>query len=723
MGLQDLFPQPQQLTTQGATISLDGRAVTLDGTAALPPLAQRGVELVQMTLPTSEGAIPYRIHVDLDPAEVVWDKATVQEEAYVLELGAESGRLLAHSPAGIFAGCQTLRQLLGDRPDVLPALRIEDWPDLRYRGLYVESKWGPDLMSLDDWRALINSMAALKFNSLGVGVYCCWVVQYGGKTTEFLMLPFADHPTLVTPKTLRYYAPSVQEWRTLEYLPTMFTEDFFGEVVAYAKANNITVRPHFNTPGHNTLIPRAYPDVSAKSEDGTPIGYGFCFSNPRTYELLFALYDSIIQRYLRPQAIDWFHIGLDEVTGYMGIDPAKPYEVLEPWCRCPQCRERSHAQQLQDYAVRVCTHLKQQGINHITLWNDGLDRLGALNAEFVEMLETAGLRENVVVQWWRYREPALVPRRELGLRAWVTPMAGYWSNLFTQSYTSNIYSMLLHGYRAGAEGADAYCIYDPAFDRNYTCLAQYAWNQSTSEDLYQFKSRYARSKLGKWLDPALGTEAFEKYDQAFDNMAWTGGVLDSLLYYWHTYPAARQRGSYPSSILADLAGEHMRLRPALDQVTTNAKTARDLFARANTQAGDALLEQFRAECDKVIGVWASLALLVRSAQQYQQAVKPDVPLVQSAAYLLQVRESIQQAREQLITVIGDLERVKVPYLRPQILRDLSILLVYMDQWQREVAELAHDLTTGHLQALPQFSQLKVNQRDLDPLVSSAQSSE
>lgn len=35
----------------------------------------------------------------------------------------------------------------------------------------------------------------------------------------------------------------------------MATEDFFGELVAYAKANNITVRPHFNAPGHN-ILPR-----------------------------------------------------------------------------------------------------------------------------------------------------------------------------------------------------------------------------------------------------------------------------------------------------------------------------------------------------------------------------------------------------------------------------------------------------------------------------------
>ncbi len=105
-----------------------------------------------------------------------------------------------------------------------------------------------------------------------------------------------------------------------------------------------------------------------------------------------------------------------------------------------------------------------------------------------------------------------------------------------------------------------------------------------------------------------------------------------------------------------------------------------------------MLEQFRAECDKVIGVWASLALLVRAVQHYGQALEPGVTLLQSTAHLTQVGEFIEQAREHLIAVIGDLERVKMPYLRPQILRDLSILLVYMDQWQRELADLAHDLT-------------------------------
>jgi N-acetyl-beta-hexosaminidase len=361
MAIADLFPQPRHLTLLSGALDLAQRRVLLRVEPDLPDLVHNAAARVQRELSGIEGEGTYPIRLQLDPDHTSWAGQTTQPEAYFLELNAQEGTLIGASDAGLFAGCQTLRQLLGKAGEEVPALRIVDWPDFRYRGLYIESKWGPDLMTLDDWKGLVDYMAALKFNSLGVGVYGCWVTQYNNQTTEFLMLPFPDHPQLATPKTLRYYSPAAQEWQTLTYLPRMVTEDFFGDLVAYAKEQNISVRPHFNSPGHNTLIPRVYPEISAKDASGTPLGYGYCLSNPRTYELLFSLFDSVIERYLRPHDVDWFHIGLDEVTGYMGIDPAKPTEVLEPWCQCAACRERPHALQLQEYALKVCAHLKGAG--------------------------------------------------------------------------------------------------------------------------------------------------------------------------------------------------------------------------------------------------------------------------------------------------------------------------------------------------------------------------
>lgn len=717
MGFDDCFPRPRQVTERGATVSLAGRPLRVDLTADAAPLLRRGAELLERaaaTAPAATGA-PYPISLRLgdDPA---WPSGAARDEAYALEIGAEGAALVAATPAGAFLGCQTLRQLLRSDHAALPAARVVDWPDLRYRGLYVESKWGPDRMSLADWKALVDEMATRKFNSLGVGVYGCWVVQYGGKRTEFLMLPFPDHPALATPKTLRYYSPAAAAWETLEYLPTMVTEDFFGELVAYAKAQNVTVRPHFNCPGHNTLIPRAYPEVSAKDETGNPIGYGFCLADPRTYELIFALYDRVIARYLRPNGVDWFHIGLDEVEAYAGIDEADPTRMVEPWCRCPLCRDRPRGQQLQEYAVTICAHLKEQGIGTITMWNDALEKLDALDETFVGMLEAAGVRENVVVQWWRYREPVLVPRPEIGVRAWTTPMAGYWPNMFTHGYTANISAMLLHGARAGAEGADAYCIYDPAFDRNYALLAQLAWDQ-TGEDPYAFKRRYAQALLGARLDPQLAVEAFDAYDQAFDSMPWTGSVLASLLYYWHTYPAARARGSYPRDIVLDLAADRLRLRGAIGAAAAHARRARDLFAAANRTAPDRLLAEYRVECDKLVGVWEVYSQLLAAVAAYEGAVAAGG---EAAGGLVgEAAAALGRARERLVGVMGDLEGVKQPYLLPQILRDLSILLLYVERLAEEIGGLARRLAGGGAEPLPPFADLATNRTELDRFVSSA----
>lgn len=718
MALLDLFPQPRHLTELGPTIDLAGRPVRLLHPDGAPALVSRGVELVEQGQARQEERLaraPYQVEIRLDATDPAWPADAGKDESYVLELNEESGHLLAAGPAGAFHGCQTLRQLLRNQPETIPALRITDWPDLRYRGLYIESKWGSDLMTLEDWKSAIDAMAALKFNSLGIGVYGCWVVQYGGKRTEFLMLPFPDHPGLETPKTLRYYSPAAGDWQTLEYLPRMVTEDSFGKIVAYARQQNITVRPHFNSPGHNTLIPSVYPEISAKDEDGTPLRYGFCLSNPRTYDLLFELYDSVIERYLRPNGIDWFHIGLDEVQAYVGVDENDPFRSVDPWCRCPECRHKPHGRQLQEYAVRVCEHLKQQGIAHITMWNDALDKLDALDETFVAMLDAKGLRDNVVIQWWRYHEPVLIPRQELGLRAWATPMAGYWPNLFTQSYTSNISTMLLHGFRAGAEGADAYCLYDRAFDRNYLCLAQYAWNQTASEDLYQFKSRYARSVLTPMLDPALAVEAFDQYDQVFDATPWTETHLASLLYYWHTYPARRRRGTYPRDTLLEIAASHMRVRDGFNRAAGSARAARNLFAEAANQAGDPLLDEYRAECDKMVGVWESFALVLDAIGQYEGAAESDAH--DAAATVSGAASLVQRARERFVTVMADLERVKAPYLVPQILRDLSITLLYIERLGEELTSVASRLEAGTLASPPSFPDLEVNQEDLDPFVS------
>lgn len=289
-------------------------------------------------------------------------------------------------------------------------------------------------------------------------------------------------------------------------------------------------------------------------------------------------------------------------------------------------------------------------------------------------------------------------------------MAGYWSNMATHSYTANIYPMMLYGGLAGIEGGDAYCIYDPAYDRNYVCLAEYCWNQPGKEDLYAFKSRYTQAVLGDQLGPHFAAEAFMHFDQAFDSMPWTGSVLFSLFYYWHTYPTARMRGLYPRDLFIDLQSPTFRLRNGIDGAVAHARKAHALFSKALEHHADPLLAEYRVECDKLIGTWDAISTTLDAITTYDSVVAKGTagPTIARTA-----AEGVTLGHSRLKAVMREQERVKKAYLVPQTLRDLSILLIYLERLAAELTSLA-DASPS---TLPSFRDMAINAEDLDPLVS------
>jgi len=463
-------------------------------------------------------------------------------------------------------------------------------------------------------------------------------------------------------------------------------------VVAYAKSRHITVRPHFNGPGHTTLIPTTHPEVAAKDAAGNPEPYGYCLSNPQTYELLYELWDSIIDRYLTPNGIDWFHMGLDEIWVSRGVDEDNPERAVNPWCKCADCRERGMGELLAGYLVRATQHLAAKGINNITIWNDHLTHHGLLNAELVQKLEQAGVRDKVIFQWWRYDEPVLEIPDDLGLRAWTTPMSGYYYWLFTQSYTSNICPHLALAHQAGAEGADTYCVYDPAFDRNYACLAEYAWNQTSSGDLYQFKSRYAERVMGTTGFEAI--EPFEKWDQVYDSMPLVGNTLDILLPYWHTYSRARE--VYPRNVVQALRDDPLRTMRTYQRARNHLRRAHTFFAARRDAAPDpALIDEYLFECERLIALVDAYEAILGGIARSDSALAADTP-----AGLAEAAEVVQEGLRALDGVMVRAEEVKKAYLQPQLLRDLSRLRAYVATLAAAIeGASASDEAAGHLRQM------------------------
>jgi hypothetical protein len=276
-------------------------------------------------------------------------------------------------------------------------------------------------------------------------------------------------------------------------------------------------------------------------------------------------------------------------------------------------------------------------------------------------------------------------------------MTGYWSNLFTQSYTANIWDLVTHGVEHGIEGADSYCIYDLAFDRNYALLANITWNTDDRETLFGFKARYAKATLGREIGNIEASTAFANYEEAFGSPGFGTNTLGWLLYYWHTYPAARAVSTYPQNVVTELRTLPGRLVSSIRSAVSFATEARDLFAKAHAANPTPLLAEYEAECDKLVGVWEVYTHLLAGADALDAGKRDDAI------------SAFGKARTRMVDVMAKLEAVKARALLPQILRDLSILLRYIER-------LAED-AQGNPDA--DFASLAVNHEDLDLEVSSA----
>lgn len=450
---------------------------------------------------------------------------TEVEGGYRLSVTSE-GALLEGNEAGLAYAAATLNQLMeGQQAVQLPEVEIHDWPEFRWRGIYneVPSVAG---MSLEDWKDFILFAASLKLNAINVGLYGCWQRPPSLQLdSEFFLFPSRQYPQFRTPiRSVRF---SKKQGRAViqQALPAIYTEDFFGDVVAFGKENGVEVSPSFESLGHNTLIPRLMPEVSMKDANCKPIGYGFCTTCPKTYEVLFALYDEIISRYARPYGVTTFNVGMDEVARA---------------CQCPSCREAWNG--IDDFYVnhliKIVSYLKKKGMKRVIVWHDTLHRTGLLNKHLLSRLEKEGLIGLITVAWWYYDKPfykdSLAPQNSFGkafflpktpLKAWATPSAG-WDTVRPlgasfRTQREALYSLLLLGKQRGAEGSLSYSIHDPVFTEGYVNFSQYSWNQAPS--LEETARRYSVWLCGK--DDDRWAASMQRYEAAYNVYS---GLIDTF---------------------------------------------------------------------------------------------------------------------------------------------------------------------------------------------------
>ncbi|HOJ11479.1 MAG TPA: family 20 glycosylhydrolase [Clostridiales bacterium] len=507
----------------------------------------------------AKGAIPIRLAVGKAP-----DNVKNPEQGYLLEVTPEAVTITGFGALGLYYGVITLKQCLKLEENILklPCMRILDWPDLKTRGHFMESRYGSNLMTLDDWKHVVDHMANMKMNQLVVSVYGCWCVQYDGRVSEYLYVPIKKYPELQTPVVARYFSPTYNKWVDNEKLPPMFEQDFFGELIVYGKTRGVAVFPLFNSYGHNTLIPATYPEVSAKDENGEATLTGFCTSNPKTYELMFSIYDEIIDRYLIPNGIDSFHVGLDEVWDGLAHNAQDIYKKRSPWCKCTECRNASRKHLFIDHAIKLLKHLKSRGIKNIYMYHDMLIGHGEADTaesaeDMVKALRDNDLIDNVVIDWWTYSDfqdklMFQTTRPDLGFRCTVKPWNGYYHWTVLTNPLRNIYLLAKMGTEEGVEGMQSYSAWDESYDRNHICQADYSWNYKGTGSIECMTDRYVKRNFGAQYDKAqrafelidLITEVRnEKKEDGTPVLSKYGILLSTMSYYFYSY--VREGKPYP----------------------------------------------------------------------------------------------------------------------------------------------------------------------------------
>src|SRR6267143_2174209 len=95
---------------------------------------------------------------------------TFDPQGYVLDADSKGIRVAATTGQGLFYGVQTLRQLLRPREEkraknqlICPAVKIRDWPTMRWRGVHDDISRGP-VPTLEYMKQQIRTIAEYKLN-------------------------------------------------------------------------------------------------------------------------------------------------------------------------------------------------------------------------------------------------------------------------------------------------------------------------------------------------------------------------------------------------------------------------------------------------------------------------------------------------------------------------------------------------------------------------------
>ncbi|MFD0203022.1 family 20 glycosylhydrolase [Saccharothrix carnea] len=228
--------------------------------------------------------------------------ASVGDQGYQLTVTAASVQLRANTPAGLFAGVQTLRQLLPAKvehrtaqpgPWPVPGATITDYPRFGHRGamLDVARHFHP----VATVKRYLDQLALYKVNYFHLHL----------TDDQGWRIVIDSWPRLAT------YGGSTQVGGGPG---GYYTKAQYQEIVAYAAARHITVVPEVDLPGHTNAALASYAELNCNGvapalRTDIAVGYSsLCVSKDITYTFV----EDVIREIAALTPGPYFHIGGDE---------------------------------------------------------------------------------------------------------------------------------------------------------------------------------------------------------------------------------------------------------------------------------------------------------------------------------------------------------------------------------------------------------------------------
>jgi hexosaminidase len=263
--------------------------------AVLRPSTGFPIDITQSPDGMRAGDIRLRVRTDSVPGV---------DEGYRLIVSDSSVEIASRTPAGIFRGVQTLRQLLpagieahmkwGNGPWTVPAVAITDAPRFTWRGAMLDVS--RHFFTVREVQQYIDILALYKMNVLHLHL----------SDDQGWRIEIRSRPQLAAVGGATQVAGGPGGF---------YTQEDFTAIVKYAQERFITVVPEIDMPGHTNAALVAFPELSCSRRRPAPytgieVGWSaFCVDNEATY----ALIDDVVREIAALTPGPWFHIGGDEV--------------------------------------------------------------------------------------------------------------------------------------------------------------------------------------------------------------------------------------------------------------------------------------------------------------------------------------------------------------------------------------------------------------------------